>query len=99
MIIDKSKFKRIKNKVLKKYPLASTKMNASGKFIVSDGEGNTLLDQYMIPPQQSVAMAWFWLGEIVRIDKNIERTNPIRTGYTFDEKKFNRVSNRNKRKK
>ena len=99
MIIDKSKFKRIKNKVLKKFPNAATQMTTNGKFIVSDGVGNTLADSYMIPPQKTVSMAWFWLSEIVRIDKNIERTNPNRKEMVFDEKKFNRVSNRNKRKK
>ena len=99
MHIDKTKFKRIKNKVLKKFPNALTKMTSGGKFFVSDGEGNSLTSEYMIPTQSSVSMAWFWLSEIIRIDKNIQRTNPNRLSSADFEKRFNRVSKRNKRKK
>jgi hypothetical protein len=53
----------------------------------------------MIPAQSTVALAWHWLGEIIRIDKNIQRTNPNRLSTTDFEKKFNRVSKRNKKVK
>tara|TARA_R110000796_G_scaffold179414_1_gene295942 strand:- start:99 stop:392 length:294 start_codon:yes stop_codon:yes gene_type:complete len=97
--MDKAQFKRIKNKILKKFPNATTRVDSSGKFFVSDGEGNTLTTEYMIPPQLSVSMAWFWFAETIRINQNIERTNPKRMDAMDFEKKFNRVSNRNKRKK
>jgi hypothetical protein len=51
----------------------------------------------MIPAQSTVVLAWHWLGEIIRIDKNIQRTNPNRLSTTDFEKKFNRVSKRNKK--
>lgn len=98
MEIDKAKFKRLKNKVLKKFPKASTMRTVDGKFYVSDGEGNTLTAEYMIPPQKSVSMAWFWLAETMKVDQNIQRTNPNRVEMAFNEKKFNRISRRNKHK-
>ena len=97
MVIDKAKFKRIKNKVLKAIPTACTQRTATGNYYVSDGDGNTLANEYMIPPSSSVKMAWFWLSEVIRIDKNIERTNPNRMDIGDFEKKFNRISKRNKR--
>tara|TARA_R110000803_G_scaffold8577_14_gene27449 strand:+ start:662 stop:961 length:300 start_codon:yes stop_codon:yes gene_type:complete len=97
MVIDKAKFKRIKNKVLKAIPTARTHRNTSGNYYVSDGEGNDLATEYMIPPSSSVKMAWFWLSEVIRIDKNIERTNPNRMSTIDFEKKFNRISKRNSR--
>jgi hypothetical protein len=99
MEIDKAKFKRLKNKVLKKFPKASTRTTVDGRFYVSDGEGNALTSDYMIPPQLNVALAWHWLDEIIRIDKNIQRTNPNRLSTTDFEKKFNRISKRNKKVK
>jgi hypothetical protein len=99
MAIDIAKFKRLKKKILKKFPNALTKMNRGGLYYVSDGEGNALTSEYMIPAQPTVALAWHWLGEIIRIDKNIQRTNPNRLSTTDFEKKFNRVSKRNKRVK
>jgi hypothetical protein len=98
MEIDKAKFKRLKNKVLRKFPNASTKTTVDGRFYVSDGEGNSLTSDYMIPPQLNVAMAWFWLAETMKVDQNIQRTNPNRVEMMFDEKKFNRISRRNKHK-
>lgn len=97
MEIDKAKFKRLKKKVLKKFPNASTKRTVDGKFYVSDGEGNALTSEYMIPPQSNVAMAWYWLSETMRVDQNIQRTNPNRMGNDEFEKKFNRISRRNRR--
>ena len=54
MEIDKNKFKRLKRKVLRKFPKVSTQRTSDGKFFVSDGTGNVLLDEYMIPPQKTV---------------------------------------------
>ena len=57
MEIDKAKFKRLKNKVLKKYPNATTQQSSDGKFFVSDGVGNALSTDYMIPNQKTVGEA------------------------------------------
>jgi hypothetical protein len=41
--------------------------------------------------------AWHWAAESVRISQNIERTSPTRMSLDSFEKKFERISNRNKR--
>ncbi len=96
MEIDKLKFKKLKRKVLKKYPNASTQRSSDGKYFVSDGTGNALLTEYMIPNQKSVGEAWFWMAEIMRIGQNIERTHPNRMDLKSFEAKFARISQRNK---
>ena len=97
MELDKRAFKRLKNKVLKKYPNASTRINEDGKYFVSVGGDSSLLDEYMIPPQSTVAAAWYWMAETIRVDQNIERTHPNRMDIGSFEKKFNRISQRNRR--
>ena len=62
------------------------------------GEGATLVDDYMIPPQKSVALAWYWVNEIIKVNQNIERTHPNRMDIGTFERKFNRISKRNKQK-
>ena len=96
MEIDKLKFKRIKKKVLNKFPNASTQRSSDGKFFVSDGVGNALSTDYMIPNQKTVAEAWFWMAETMRIDQNIERTHPKRMDLKSFEAKFARISKRNR---
>ena len=98
MEITKQKFKRIKNKILKKYPTAVTKMDRNGLYYVSDGT-KRLCEEYRIPPQKTVAGAWHWIAETIRIDQNIQRTHPNRMDIGSFEKKFNRISNRNKGRK
>ena len=95
MQFDKKSFRRIKNKVLRKFPNASTQITPGGKYFVSPGVDIDLMDEYMIPPQDNVAAAWFWLSETIRIDQNIERTHPNRMDIGSDEKKFFRISKRN----
>lgn len=97
MELDKKAFKRLKNKVLKKYPKASTRITTDGKYFVSVGVDNSLLDEYMIPPQSTVTAAWYWMAETIRVDQNIERTHPNRMDIGSFEKKFNRISQRNRR--
>jgi len=97
MELDKKAFKRLKNKVLKKYPNASTRITDEGKYFVSVGVDNSLLDEYMIPPQSNVTAAWYWMAETIRVDQNIERTHPNRMDIGSFERKFNRISQRNRR--
>jgi len=97
MELDKKAFKRLKNKVLKKYPNASTRITDEGKYFVSVGVDNSLLDEYMIPPQSTVTAAWYWMAETIRVDQNIERTHPNRMDIGSFERKFNRISQRNRR--
>ena len=52
----------------------------------------------MIPPQASVQMAWFWANESSKLKQNLRRTHPDKTGFDFNEKKFDRISRRNRKK-
>jgi|SRR5210317_564730 hypothetical protein len=95
MVMDKAKFKRLKKRVLNKYPKASTQRTSDGKYFVSDGVGNKLLKEYFIPPQKTVTLAWFFFDHIIKINQNIERTDPNRMDLKSFEAKFARISKRN----
>jgi len=97
MDISNNKFKRLKKKVLDKYPSAKIKVNTMGKFYVSDGTGNQLESEYMIPAQKTVKMAWYWFSEIIKTNQNIQRTNPNRMDLAAFERKFSRISKRNRK--
>jgi len=96
--VEKKKFNRIKKRVLKKYPKATTRISKDGLYYVSTGTEDSVVSEYMIPPQQSVSDAWLVVSETMKVHQNIERTNPNRMDAVSFEKKFNRISNRNKRK-
>jgi hypothetical protein len=96
-MIDSKKLQRIKNRVLKLYPKSKLIM-VNGRYHILDGEGNKLHTEYMIPPQKTATMAWYWFNEIIKTDKNIQRTHPNRMSAADFEKKFNRISKRNRKK-
>jgi len=98
MVIDTKKFKSLKRRVLKKYPNAKTQINSNGKYYVADGMGSIIGDEFMIPAQESVQMAWYWAGESAKLEQNLRRTHPDKTGMDFNEKKFDRISRRNRKK-
>ena len=52
-------FKKIKKKVLKQYPNASTKMDLNGKFYLVDKNGFRILkDEFNIPNCDTIFEAW-----------------------------------------
>tara|TARA_B100001093_G_scaffold434505_1_gene432014 strand:+ start:417 stop:710 length:294 start_codon:yes stop_codon:yes gene_type:complete len=97
MVIDKKQFTKIQRKVVKKYPKAKTMVGANGLFYVHDGEGNFLTKEYMIPNQPTVGEAWYWFADTMKINQNIERTNPNRMDLKSFEAKFARLSKRNRK--
>lgn len=97
MTISNKKFQSIKRKVLKRYPNAKTQLRDGGYYI-SDGMGSEVGKEFMIPTQSSVQMAWYWASESTRLEQNLKRTHPDKTGMTFSETKFNRISRRNTKK-
>jgi hypothetical protein len=98
MEINKKKFQSYKRKVQKKYPNAKTQINSNGQYYVSDGIGSTIGSEFMIPPQPNVQMAWYWANECVKLEQNLNRTHPDKFSMDFDEKKFDRVARRNRKK-
>ena len=97
MEIDKTKFKRLKKKVMAKYPNAKTMVDSNGLYYVHYGEDNFLTTEYMIPNQKTVAEAWFWIADVMKVNQNIERTHPKRMDLKSFEAKFARISKRNKK--
>lgn len=96
MTIDTKKFKSLKRKVLKKYPNASTRIASDGKYYVVTGNGGSIGSDFMIPNQDSVALAWYWASRSIQLKQNLDRTHPDRVAMSFDEKKFNRVYKTNR---
>lgn len=97
MEITKNKLTRIKKKVLSVYPKAKCLMKG-GKYYIWDGADNYIMDEYMIPTQRRPEMAWYFFHEILKTSKNIQRTHPDRMCLDAFEKKFKRISNRNRKK-
>jgi hypothetical protein len=91
-------FNRLKKRVLKKFPKAKTQITNDGRYYISDGFGGYIGDDFMIPPQSNVIDAWKWAAEAVRLKQNIDRTHPMKHDMQIDEKKFNRISRRNRKK-
>lgn len=95
---NKKIFNRLKKRVLKKFPNAKTQITKEGKYYISDGMGSRIGEDFMIPPHNSVIEAWTWAAESVKLQQNINRTHPMKYDMEIDEKKFNRVSRRNRKK-
>ena len=95
---NKKIFNRLKKRVLKKFPSAKTQVTTEGTYYVSDGLGSRIGEDFMIPPQKSVIEAWTWAAESVKLQQNLNRTHPMKYDMQIDEKKFNRVSRRNRKK-
>ena len=97
MEITSNQLRRIKKRVLNMYPKSKVYMT-NGRYYVWDGEGNKLHNEYMIPPQQTSRMAWYWFDSIIKTNQNIQRTHPNKMSLESFNKKFQRISNRNKTK-
>jgi len=95
---NKKIFNRLKKRILKKFPNAKTQITKEGKYYISDGVGGRIGEDFMIPPQKSVIEAWTWAAESVKLQQNLNRTHPLKYDMEIDEKKFNRVSRRNRKK-
>jgi hypothetical protein len=91
-------FKNIKNKVLELYPNASILNSDSGNFYVSDGIGNKLKYDYLIPPQPTAKLAWYWFFIIIQADKIIKISHPYNMSLDLFQKKFKRILKRSKTK-
>jgi hypothetical protein len=92
------KFKSFQRKVRKKYPNAKVQMNSSGMFYISSGIGTVVGEELFIPPQSKVYDVWYWASRSCQIEQHFNRTHPLKQDMKFDEKKFDRISRRNRKK-
>ena len=91
MSIDKNK-----NKVLKQYPNAYIDYRQEGVRIMS---GDTYLaEEYFMPNTYNEDTAWEYAAFACRTTQNFNRTHPMKHDMVIDEKKFDRVSRRNRKK-
>lgn len=91
-------FNRYKRAVLKRFPEAKTQMGSDGKYFVSDGCGGIVGSEFMIPNQDTVMNAWRVASDSVKLTQHLNRTHPMKMEMEFDEKKFHRISVRNRKK-
>ena len=97
--IQTRKFKSFQRKVRKRYPKAKIQMNNDGLFYISSGVGTVVGEEVFIPPQTKVFDAWYWASRSCQIEQNFNRTHPMKHDMAIDEKRFDRVSRRNRKKK
>lgn len=88
-----------KSFVLKKYPKAKLTITSDGLYKIYNGIDGYIGEENLMPPQKNESDAWFWAKESIRTTQNINRTHPDRVIMEFNETKFDRISNRNKRSK
>jgi hypothetical protein len=91
----RKEFQKIKRKVLKKYPNATTRANTDGTFYLSDGYGGVIGEDYMLPPTKSVWMAWeHALRYGIQLHQNLLRTHPSKMSGDRVEAKIMRINRR-----
>lgn len=94
----KLKFQKLKKKVQRTFPNARTIRAKYGGFYVLNETGGIIGIEYLIPPAKTVIEAWSTADSLIKIHTNIQRTSPDYMSSEHFEKKFQRISNRNKRK-
>ena len=91
----RKEFQKIKKKVLKKYPNASTRANSDGKFYITDGYGGVVGQDYMLPPSACVWDAWeAALQYGIKLHQNLLRTHPSKGLSDKVEAKIMRINRR-----
>ena len=91
----RKEFQKIKKKVLKQYPDASTRANSSGKFYITDGYGGVIGEDYMLPATACVWDAWeAALQYGIKLHQNLLRTHPNKMSSDKVEAKIMRINRR-----
>lgn len=88
-------FRKIKKKVLKRFPSAHTYRTLDNRYLVSDGIEGVVGGEYMIPPADTVWRAWeHALQYGVKLHQNLLRTHPLRLSGDAVEAKILRINRR-----
>ena len=91
----RKEFQKIKKKVLKRYPNASTQANTDGKFYLTDGVGGVVGADYMLPATRCVWDAWEQALQYgIKLHQNLLRTHPIKVSSHAVEAKIMRINRR-----
>ena len=87
----RKEFQKIKKKVLKRYPNATTRVNSDGRFYITDGHGGVIGEDYMLPPAKCV---WDALQYGIKLHQNLLRTHPSKGLSDKAEAKVMRINRR-----
>ena len=91
----RKEFQKIKKRVLKKFPNATTQGTVDGRFYISDGLGGVVGEEYMLPPAKTVWDAWeYALQYGIKLHQNLLRTHPSRMSSDKVEAKIMRINRR-----
>jgi len=91
----RKEFQKIKKKVLKRYPNASTQANSDGRFYLTDGFGGVVGEDYMLPATRHVWDAWEQALQYgIKLHQNLLRTHPIKVSSHAVEAKIMRINRR-----
>lgn len=92
---------RLKKIVRTQYPGARLSKTRSGKFTIVQEQDDLsikdLFSEFLFPPSESEFMAWERAASVVKIEKNFNRSHPLKSEISDIELKMQRISNRNKR--
>tara|TARA_B100000287_G_C20602356_1_gene768630 strand:+ start:447 stop:788 length:342 start_codon:yes stop_codon:yes gene_type:complete len=88
-------FQKIKKKVTKIYPNATTYRTNDGRYLVSNGIDGFIGEELLLPPANSVWQAWEHAAEYgIKLARNIRRTHPNRFSSERVEAKIMRINKR-----
>jgi hypothetical protein len=72
----KTQFEKSKQKILKQYPNALTKIDKKGKYYVDNGEGKRLIGkELMIPNFDTIEEAWVKTHQAIKIGEILDTNN------------------------
>lgn len=83
------------NRVIKYYPGAGVSMSVSGKYFIEHDEQN-LNDVFLFEDCDTIDAAWMLIWETMRIQRNMNRTHPLKKMISEQKKLQNRerIANR-----
>ena len=88
-------FQKLKKRVTKAYPNATTSRQSDGRYFVSNGIGGVLGEDLLIPPSKTIWEAWYNAAEYgVKLSRNIRRTHPDKFSSERVEAKILRINKR-----
>jgi len=92
---------RLKKIVRTQYPGARLSKTRTGKFTIvqeqNDLSVKDLFSEFLFPPVESELAAWERAASAVKIEKNFNRSHPLKSEISDIELKMQRISYRNKR--
>jgi len=88
-------FQKLKKKVTKVYPNASTYRTSDGRYLISSGTDGIIGAELFLPSSTTIWQAWEYAAEYgVKLARNIRRTHPDKFSSEKVEAKIMRINRR-----